>query len=87
MNSDKNDNIILEINNLRKRYASYDAVKNIDFFIHYGECFGLLGSNGAGKTTVIKMIATLCLPSEGDIFFDGKNSQETTLMQNDKLGL
>ena len=87
MNSNKNDNIILEINNLRKRYASYDAVKNIDFFIHYGECFGLLGSNGAGKTTVIKMIATLCLPSEGDIFFDGEKLTRDNINAKRQIGL
>src|SRR5574341_890389 len=41
------------------------ALKNVDLNINYGEILGLLGANGAGKTTFVKILATLLLPSEG----------------------
>ncbi len=41
------------------------ALKNVDLNIDYGEILGLLGANGAGKTTFVKILATLLLPSEG----------------------
>ena len=42
------------------------ALKNVDLNINYGEILGLLGANGAGKTTFVKILATLMLPSEGN---------------------
>ncbi len=52
---------------LNKRFGSFQAVKDFHIEIHYGEIYGLLGANGAGKTTAIKMICGLLQPSSGEV--------------------
>lgn len=63
---------ILELNHLRKYFATQKAVDDISFTIERGQIFGLLGPNGAGKTTLIRMITGIFYPDEGEIIFDGK---------------
>jgi len=50
---------------LEKRFGHFTAVKNLDLAVNYGEIFGFLGANGAGKTTAIRMLCGLLLPSGG----------------------
>ena len=50
---------------LRKRYGQVDALKGISFSVRPGELFGLIGPDGAGKTTLFRILATLLLPDEG----------------------
>lgn len=50
---------------LRKRYGQIDALKGISFSVRPGELFGLIGPDGAGKTTLFRILATLLLPDEG----------------------
>jgi ABC-2 type transport system ATP-binding protein len=63
---------ILELNNLRKYYATQKAVDDISFSIEKGSIFGLLGPNGAGKTTLLRMITGIFYPDSGSISFNGK---------------
>lgn len=63
---------ILELQNLKKYYATHKAVDDISFSIPEGSIFGLLGPNGAGKTTLLRMITGIFYPDSGNIFFDGK---------------
>jgi ABC-2 type transport system ATP-binding protein len=63
---------ILEIQNLKKYFATQKAVDDISFTVEKGSIFGLLGPNGAGKTTLIRMITGIFYPDEGQIMFDGK---------------
>jgi ABC-2 type transport system ATP-binding protein len=63
---------ILELNNLKKYYATQRAVDDISFSIERAGIFGLLGPNGAGKTTLLRMITGILYPDTGDIFFEGK---------------
>ena len=49
------------------------GVKNISFTVNYGECFGLLGLNGAGKTTIFKAITEEHSPTHGSIYINGLN--------------
>ena len=56
---------------LVKRYKSLTAVDNLDLEIRQGELFSLLGVNGAGKTTAIKMLTCLTKPTEGDAMVGG----------------
>lgn len=51
------------------------AVKNVSFTIHKGECLGLVGESGSGKSTVANLISGLIPPSSGSIHFYGKNIQ------------
>ena len=63
---------ILELQNLRKYFATQRAVDDISFEIKQGSIFGLLGPNGAGKTTLLRMITGIFYPDEGNIIFNGK---------------
>ena len=51
---------------LTKRFGEMTAVDHIDLKINRGELFGLLGANGAGKSTIIKMLTTMLTPTEGE---------------------
>ncbi len=55
----------IEIHDLTKKYGDYVAVDHISFQVREGSLIGFLGVNGAGKTTVINMLATLLKPDEG----------------------
>lgn len=68
---------ILELQNLKKYYATQKAVDDISFSIEQGSIFGLLGPNGAGKTTLLRMITGIFFPDEGNIVFDGKTFNPT----------
>ena len=52
--SDSNSRDLLTVTNLKKQFGNFRAVDGLSFGVHYGECFGLLGINGAGKTTSFK---------------------------------
>ncbi len=62
-----------EIRNLRKEYKNVTAVKDVSFTINDGEIISLLGMNGAGKTTIIKMLSCLTKPTTGEAFVYGKS--------------
>ena len=63
---------ILELQNLKKYYATQKAVDDISFSLPEGSIFGLLGPNGAGKTTLLRMITGIFYPDSGSILFEGK---------------
>jgi ABC-2 type transport system ATP-binding protein len=60
-----NDAAAIEVEGLTKRFGAFVAVDQADFRVARGEIFGLLGSNGAGKSTVIRMLCGLLQPSSG----------------------
>jgi ABC-2 type transport system ATP-binding protein len=59
------------VKNLKKRYGSVEAVKDISFAVEPGEIFGLLGPNGAGKTTTLRALCSLTTPDAGTIEISG----------------
>ncbi len=65
-------NNLLELQSLKKYFATQKAVDDISFQIRQGEIFGLLGPNGAGKTTLLRMITGIFHPDSGQILFEGK---------------
>ncbi len=65
-------NNLIELQNLKKYFATQKAVDDISFSIEQGSIFGLLGPNGAGKTTLIRMITGIFYQDSGSIIFDGK---------------
>src|ERR1700712_2270645 len=63
---------ILELQNIKKYFATQKAVDDISMNIEQGAIFGLLGPNGAGKTTLLRMITGIFYPDSGSITFNGK---------------
>ena len=64
------------IDNLSKRYGKKEAIKNLSLKIPSG-MYGLLGRNGAGKTSLMRILAALSVPTNGDIWLNGVSIKET----------
>lgn len=62
---------ILELHHLSKRYGDYLAVDDLSFAVPQGSVYGLLGPNGDGKTTTIRMIMRIIAPDSGEVLLDG----------------
>ncbi len=60
---------ILSVRNLSRAYGGKPALKDVSFDLHTGEIVGLLGLNGAGKSTALSLLSGKLLPDEGDILF------------------
>ncbi len=64
---------MLKVSNISKSYDGFSALRNINFELEKGELFGLIGPDGAGKTSLFRIIATLILPDEGQVLFDSRD--------------
>ncbi|KZZ86168.1 ABC transporter ATP-binding protein [Bacillus sp. SJS] len=69
-------NHILEVKELTKTYGKTEAVKDVSFSLEPGKIYGLLGRNGAGKTTIMNMITARLFPASGDIRIFGEDPYE-----------
>ena len=82
--------IIIETRNLTKVYRDFwgrpkvQALKALDLQVYRGEIFGLLGPNGSGKTTTIKLLLGLLFPTEGEAFLFGEPA--VNVAKNEKIG-
>ncbi|MBO5715382.1 MAG: ABC transporter ATP-binding protein [Clostridia bacterium] len=63
---------ILRLSNVKLNYGPIAAIKGIDLAVEEGQIVAILGANGAGKTSTLKVISGLLKPSAGEIVFDGK---------------
>ena len=77
---------MISVSNLSRSYGSTVAVDNVSFEITNGEVVGLLGHNGAGKTTIMKMITGFIEPSSGSVEVDGLVLGENTVGIKKKIG-
>src|SRR5947199_7931732 len=85
-----NRDVIIETRNLTKVYRDFwgrpkvQALKALDLQVYRGEIFGLLGPNGSGKTTTIKLLLGLLFPTEGDALIF--NEPTTNVAKNERIG-
>ena len=70
--------MLLELNNVSKKYKSNFALKEVTFGLEQGKVLGLLGPNGSGKTTMMKLIQGYLKPNKGTIKIDGKKPSAKT---------
>src|SRR5215470_13292641 len=63
----------IRVENLRKQFDEFAAVKQSSFTVEHGTFFVMLGPSGCGKTTTLRMIAGLELPTQGRILLDGED--------------
>ena len=73
--------------NLTKRYKNTVAVNNLNLSVKQGELFALLGVNGAGKTTAIKILSCLTQPTSGDAFVGGASVITNPHLVKEKIGV
>ncbi len=77
---------VIEVKNLTKKFGSFTATENINFKIKKGQIFGLLGPNGAGKSTTFKMLCGLVKPSSGEASVLGYNFMNSSLKARWRIG-
>lgn len=72
--------IVLETNNLEKKYKDFRALNNANIHIEKGAIYGLVGKNGAGKTTLIRIICGLQEPTNGSYIIYGKSNNSNDII-------
>lgn len=77
---------MIEVRGLVRRYGDFTAVDSVDFSIKSGEIVGLLGHNGAGKSTVMKMLSGHLEATEGTIFIDDEEIAKNRRSVQQKVG-
>ncbi len=76
----------IEVHNLTKKFEKFTSVNNISFEVGEGEVFGFLGSNGAGKSTTIKMLCGILSPTSGDANVGGFSIRDNPDMVKRNIG-
>ncbi len=71
----------IELRNVSKQFGEVTAVNNVTFEVKEGELMALLGPSGGGKTTVLRMIAGLEMPTSGDVFIRGQRVNDLSVQQ------
>lgn len=80
------DDIILELKDLRKSFESKEVLKGINLRVKRGEIIGYIGSNGAGKSTTIKIMLGIVQGYDGDVTIFGKNIKDTNGEYKKRIG-
>lgn len=78
---------ILEIQNLTVKFGGFTAINNLNFSLDKGELRVVIGPNGAGKTTFMDVITGKTKPSEGEVFFKGKNLRPYAEYEISRMGI
>ena len=78
---------ILELDQLRASYGAVEVLRGIDFTVRRGEVVALLGTNGAGKSTILRCISGLMRPDAGEIRFEGRNIAGMPTEETVRLGI
>ena len=81
-----NNNHVIDVEGLTKRFGDFTAVDQITFYVKRGEIFGFLGANGAGKTTAMRMLTGLLKPSGGSGHVAGINIFKNPEKVKNKIG-
>lgn len=77
---------MIEVKNLKKQYGDKLALKNVSFNIEKGEILGLLGLNGAGKSTIMNIITGYLSPTEGSVSINGHDVLQEPLKAKSAIG-
>jgi len=81
-----NGDHIIEVQNVKRRFGDFYAVKGITFDVRKGEVFGLLGANGAGKSTTFRMLCGLLPASGGTLLVDGMDLRRAAAAARSRIG-
>lgn len=83
----KDNDSVLEIFNIGKRYKKRTVLKNVSLHVKRGEAVGLLGPNGAGKTTCFYCVTGLITPDYGDVYIDGQDITDMPMYKRSRMGI
>lgn len=78
---------LLELKNITKSFGKVSAVDNVDLTINKGEIIGLIGDNGAGKSTFVKIISGVHTPDSGEIYVRGVKAQSWSVTKAREAGI
>lgn len=78
--------LLLEVQNVTKRFGTYEALKGVSLSLYEGEIVSLLGVNGAGKTTLSSIIGTLIPATSGDVLYKGVSVYKDVCVFRQELG-
>ena len=79
--------MLLEVKNLNKKFGSVTAANNINFKMNKNEIIGVIGANGAGKTTFCNIITGYLKPDSGVILYEGKNITKFNVQEIKNIGI
>ena len=68
----------LQVKDVRVQFGGLAALRGVSFEVAEGQIFGVIGPNGAGKTTLFNVITGFQKPTQGEVFFGGRNITEST---------
>ena len=77
---------VLKVDGLTKKFKNFTAVSNTSFELEKGKIYGFIGQNGAGKTTIIRMLAGVSIPTGGKIELFGKSDKEGLSEGRSRIG-
>ena len=87
MTASERDDLLLDIRGLRASYGAVEVLRAIDFTVARGEIVALLGTNGAGKSTILRCISGLMRPDSGEINFEGRDVAGISTEETVSLGI
>ena len=81
------ENYILKVENICKSFSTVEVLHSLSFNVRYGEILGIIGENGAGKSTMMKILTGIYLKSSGDIIFEEQKIDLKKPVDAKKIGL
>lgn len=79
--------MVIDVQNLHKKYGQYSAVEDVSFSVNQGEIFGIIGPNGAGKTTAVESVIGLRQPTAGHIRVLGLDPYSERRVLSQRIGI
>jgi len=86
LNGETGDEEVIRVEDLQRRFGNFYAVKGINFSVRRGEVFGLLGANGAGKSTTFRMLCGLLPASSGTLHVAGQDLRRAAAAARRRIG-
>ena len=77
---------MIEVRNLAFSYSSRQVLRDVSFVVSPGEVVSIVGANGAGKTTILRILATLAVPASGTVMVDGQDALARPLRYRRQIG-